>query len=416
MKKLDIKEITLSNGLKVITLEDHFIPIVSYFTLYKVGSRNEIPGITGISHLFEHMMFKGSKKFNNVSFDKILEPMGGYSNAYTSRDMTVYYENFPPDALKLVVELDSDRMSNLNLEIEELDSEREVVKEERRYRTDNSIIGKMDEVLYSSAYSAHSYRNPIVGWMPDLDNISLERCREYLSTYYNPVNSRIVVVGDFITDELVSMIEENYGNIQVNPGRENLMTQEPGQSGEKRIECPKAAQIYSIMAGYHVPEVKSGDTFALEVLQTILTDGEGSHLQRELIYKQQKAVAVYSDFTWRIDPSLFVFYIQMKPGVTGLEGENAVYNEIDKIKEGGISDSDIIKAKNKLESSFWDTVKTATGLAEKIGVCELLFDDYTFIYNVLDEFNKIQKEDIIAVVDKYFKKSNRTVVTLIPQS
>ncbi|MCK4965632.1 insulinase family protein, partial [bacterium] len=262
MKALDIKEFTLSNGLKILALEDHFIPIVSYFTLYKAGSRNEIPGITGISHLFEHMMFKGSKKFNNVSFDKILEPMGGYSNAYTSRDMTVYYENFPPDALKLVVELDSDRMSSLNLEIKELDSEREVVKEERRYRTDNSIIGKMDEVLYSSAYSAHSYRNPIVGWMSDLDNISLERCKEYLSTYYNPANACIVVVGDFKTDELISMIEENYGKIEVSPGRENLITQEPEQTGEKRIECPKAAQIYSIMTGYHVPEVKSRDTFA----------------------------------------------------------------------------------------------------------------------------------------------------------
>jgi len=414
--EFDIKKLHLQNGLKVLTLENHFIPIVSYYTFYKVGSRNEIPGITGISHLFEHMMFKGSKKFKNISFDKILEPMGGYSNAYTSRDMTVYYENFPPDVLKLVVELDSDRMGSLNLVSKELDSEREVVKEERRYRTENSIIGKMDEELYLAAYSAHSYRFPIIGWMSDLSNINIDDCHGYLETYYNPANSCIVLVGDFNTNTALSIIEENYGKIQVNPAKRQCITKEPTQTGEKRVEYRKPAEVYSFMVGFHAPDINNPDIFALEILRTILTDGESSRLQKKLIYDKEITLSVYSDFTWRIDPTLFVLYVQMKPGYSSEEGEKVLYGEIEKIKDGDVLDKEIIKAKNKIESYFFKSIKTTLGLGEKIGSSEILFGDYNFIFKVLDEFKKIEKNDLIKVANKYFVKDNRTVVTLVPKS
>jgi len=414
--EFDIKKFNLQNGLKVLTLENHFIPIVSYYTFYKVGSRNEIPGITGISHLFEHMMFKGSKKFKNISFDKILEPMGGYSNAYTSRDMTVYYENFPPDVLKLVVELDSDRMGSLNLVSKELDSEREVVKEERRYRTENSIIGKMDEELYLAAYSAHSYRFPIIGWMSDLSNINIDDCHGYLETYYNPANSCIVLVGDFNTNTALSIIEQNYSKIQVNPVKRQCITKEPTQTGEKRVEYRKPAEVYSFMVGFHAPDINNPDIFALEILRTILTDGESSRLQKKLIYDKEIALSVYSDFTWRIDPTLFVLYVQMKPNYSSEEGEKLLYDEIEKIKNGDILDKDIIKAKNKIESYFFKSIKTTLGLGEKIGSSEILFGDYNFIFKVLDEFKKIEKNNLIKVVNKYFIKDNRTVVTLVPKS
>ena len=414
--EFDIKKFHLQNGLKVLTLENHFIPIVSYYTFYKVGSRNETPGITGISHLFEHMMFKGSKKFKNISFDKILEPMGGYSNAYTSRDMTVYYENFPPDVLKLVVELDSDRMGSLNLVSKELDSEREVVKEERRYRTENSIIGKMDEELYLAAYSAHPYRFPIIGWMSDLSNINIDDCHSYLETYYNPANSCIVLVGDFNTNTALSIIEQNYSKIQVNPVKRQCITKEPTQTGEKRVEYRKPAEVYSFMVGFHTPDINNPDIFALEILRTILTDGESSRLQKKLIYDKEIALSVYSDFSWRIDPTLFVFYIQMKPNYSSEMGEKLLYDEIEKIKNGDILDKDIIKAKNKIESYFFKSIKTTLGWGEKIGLSEMLFGDYNFIFKVLDEFKKIEKNNLINVANKYFIKDNRTVVTLVPKS
>ena len=414
--EFDIKKFHLQNGLKVLTLENHFIPIVSYYTFYKVGSRNETPGITGISHLFEHMMFKGSKKFKNISFDKILEPMGGYSNAYTSRDMTVYYENFPPDVLKLVVELDSDRMGSLNLVSKELDSEREVVKEERRYRTENSIIGKMDEELYLAAYSAHPYRFPIIGWMSDLSNINIDDCHSYLETYYNPANSCIVLVGDFNTNTALSIIEQNYSKIQVNPVKRQCITKEPTQTGEKRVEYRKPAEVYSFMVGFHTPDINNPDIFALEILRTILTDGESSRLQKKLIYDKEIALSVYSDFSWRIDPTLFVFYIQMKPNYSSEMGEKLLYDEIEKIKNGDILDKDIIKAKNKIEGYFFKSIKTTLGWGEKIGSSEMLFGDYNFIFKVLDEFKKIEKNNLINVANKYFVKDNRTVVTLVPKS
>ncbi len=413
---LEINKFSLQNGLKVITLEDHFIPIVSYFTFFKVGSRNEIPGITGISHLFEHMMFKGSKKFKNISFDKILEPVGGYSNAYTSRDMTVYYEKFPPDVLKLVIELDSDRMGSLNLIPKELDSEREVVKEERRYRVENSIIGKMDEELYLAAYSAHSYRFPIIGWIDDLNNININDCNDYLRKYYNPKNSIIVIIGDFNTDDALKLIENNYGKIQTYTSIEHFVTKEPKQTGEKRIECHKTAQVYSFMACYHVPDVNNSDIYALEILQTVLTDGEGSILQKKLVYLDEIALTVYSDFTWRIDPGIFIIYVQMKPGYNSSDGEKIVYEEIEKIKDGNISEKEIIKAKNKIESDFIRSIKTTSGLGEKIGIFETLLGDYSHIFSVLTKFENIQKDDLIEAAKKYFIKDNRTVVTLIPKS
>jgi predicted Zn-dependent peptidase len=413
--KLDIRKFQLDNGLKILALEDHFIPIVSYYTFYKVGSRNEIPGITGISHLFEHMMFKGSKKFKNVSFDKILEPMGGYSNAYTSKDMTVFYENFPPDVLSLVVELDSDRMSNLNLDTKELNSEREVVKEERRYRTDNSIIGKLDEELYLAGYNIHPYRFPIIGFISDLDNISVNDCYNYLKTYYNPSNSCIVIVGDFNFDVLLKLIEEHYGKIKSPRLKKQFITSEPEQSGEKRVEYHKPAEVYSFMIGFHVPDVFSPDVYTLEILQTILTDGESSLLQKKLIYEEQIALSIFSDFTWRIDPSYFVLYIQMKPNYTAEEGEKILYQVIEKVKNGDISDKEIVKAKNKIESNFIKSIKTTSGKGEKIGTFETLFSDYKLIFNILDEINKIEKDNLIKVANKYFTKNNRTVATLIPK-
>ena len=414
--KLDIKKFNLENGLKVLTLEEHFIPIVSYYTFYKVGSRNEIPGITGISHLFEHMMFKGSKRFKNISFDKILEPVGGYSNAFTSRDMTVYYENFPPDALRLVIELDSDRMGSLNLDLKELNSEREVVKEERRYRTENSIVGKMDEELYLAAYSAHPYRFPIIGWMSDLNNINIDDCHDYLKTYYNPANSCIVLVGDFNTDTALALIEENYSKIKVHPPKRQFITKEPIQPGERRVECHKTAEVFSFMVGFHAPDINDPDIFSMEILRTILTDGESSRLQKKLVYEKEIALSVYSDFTLRMDPTLFVLYVQMKPGYSSEEGKKMLYDEIEKIKDGDVLDKEIIKSKNMVESNFLKSIKTTVGLGEKIGMFEILFGDYNYIFKVLDEFEKIVKNDLIKVANKYFIKDNRTVVTLVPKS
>jgi len=280
----------LPNGLTVLTQENHELPVASMYTMYRVGSRNERPGITGISHLFEHMMFNGSRKFGPKEFDRILESGGGYSNAYTSRDMTVYYEDFASPLLKTVIELDADRMGWLNLSAKTLKAEREVIKEERRLRTDNSVFGRLEEELFASSFQAHPYRWPIIGWMSDIENISIHDCRRFFKEYYAPNNAVLVLSGDFQTDEALRLIEKYYGVIPSRKMRRRPVTAEPQQKGERRVRYRKQAELHNLFVGYHVPGAGHQDMYALDVLQTILTEGESSLLHTALVRKTGMAL------------------------------------------------------------------------------------------------------------------------------
>jgi len=209
-QEIEVQRHQLENGLTLLTQEDHSVPAICYMVFFRVGSRNERPGITGISHLFEHMMFNGSGKFEPKEFDRLLESNGGYSNGTTNRDRTIYWEEFPTEALELVLDLESDRMRSLRLTEENLEQERAIVKEERRVRIDNSVPGKLTEELYMAAYKAHPYRWPVAGWMADLDNISLEDTKEYFRIYYAPNNAVVVITGDFDTEQLLPLMAEYF--------------------------------------------------------------------------------------------------------------------------------------------------------------------------------------------------------------
>ncbi|RKY87000.1 insulinase family protein, partial [candidate division KSB1 bacterium] len=335
--KLKVNKYRLDNGLKILINEDHSLPLVGYYTFFKVGSRNERPGITGISHLFEHMMFNGSKKFGPKEFDRILESNGGFSNAYTTRDITVYYENFSPSAFRKVVEMEADRMENLALNETNLSFEREVVKEERRLRTDNSIMGIMEEQLYAASFYAHPYRWPVIGWMSDLDNITLKDCQDYYRKYYSPDNAVLVIIGDVNPLSSFEVIKDFYGNIPPGKIDNSVVTEEPEQKGERRIKYFKEANSISFCIGYHTVSVFDEDVFPLDLLQIILTYGGSSRLYRNLVLKKRVATSIFSEFAWRIDPSLFVFYVRMKPGIKAEKGEEIIYNEIEKIKKKGIT-------------------------------------------------------------------------------
>ncbi|MCK4237170.1 MAG: insulinase family protein, partial [Candidatus Krumholzibacteria bacterium] len=249
--ELDVTETMLDNGLKVILMEDHSVPVISYQTFFRVGSRNERPGITGISHFLEHMMFNGAKRYGPKEFDRILESNGGYSNAFTSRDMTAYYEDFASDVLELVVDLDSDRMASLALDPKYLVSEMGVVKEERRLSIDNSIRGQMREELYALAYKAHPYKWPVLGWMSDLEGIDRSDCVNYYRTYYSPNNAVMIVVGDFDTEEALGLIHRYYDGIPAQEPPAQVRTSEPEQLGERRALVHKPAELPEILVGYH---------------------------------------------------------------------------------------------------------------------------------------------------------------------
>ena len=406
---------TLKNGMVVLTHEDHAVPAATFWQWFKVGSRNEAPGITGISHYFEHMMFNGSKNVAPKDYDKILESSGGYSNAFTDRDMTAYYEDIASDRLDVLFRLDSDRMASLSLLPEQLKSEIEVVKEERRLRTDNDIAGMLDEQLYAGAFLASPYRWPVVGWMGDLERITREECVAYFRTYYAPNNCILVLTGDFDTKTALAQIEKSFGAIPAQAPPARPVDSEPEQKGERRAEVHYPAENVSFQVGYKAPGVSSEDVAVLDVLSSILGDGESSRLHQALIYRQQIALSASSFMRTRLDATLFEFYVEMKPGRAAAEGEKALYGVLDTLAKEGPTERELEKAKNLLEAAFVKSLKTNNGVGEQLGFHEHVFGDYNAMFKAVDRYRAVTAEDCRRVAQKYFVPLQRTVVVLVPK-
>lgn len=407
---------TFDNGLKVILVEDHSVPVISYQTFFRVGARNERAGITGISHFMEHMMFNGADKYGPKEFDAVLEANGGYSNAFTSDDMTAYYEDISSDGLELCVDLDSDRIKSLTLDPKFIVSEMGVVMEERMLRIDNSVRGQMWEDLDALAFKAHPYKWPVIGWMSDLEAIDRDDCVEYFRTYYAPNNAILIVAGDFDTKKAMKLIHQYYDDIPAQEPPKPVRTVEPEQLGERRGVVNKKAELPAVFIAYHAPDVKSDDIYTLDVLQQILTGGESSRLYRSLVRESQAAMSVTASFPWRIDPYLFEFNVKMKPGHETLEAEEAIYAELADIIENGVLDEELARAKNVLEADFVRSMQTVNGRASKIGRYEILFGDYTEIMNVPGRYRAVTDEQVREAAEKYFSDRNRTVVTLVPEA
>ena len=407
---------TLTNGLVVLTHEDHAVPACTFWQWFKVGSRDERPGITGISHYFEHMMFNGSKNVPPKEYDRILESNGGYSNAFTDRDMTAYYEDIASDRLDVVFRLDSDRMASLSLLPEQLKSEIDVVKEERRLRTDNDISGMLDEQLYAGAFLTSPYRWPVVGWMGDLNRITRDEMVEYFRIHYAPNNCILVLTGDFDTKTALGQIDGYFGGIPAQAPPAAPIHSEPEQRGERRAEVHYPAENVSVDIGYKAPSVASDDTPVLDVLSSILADGESSRLHQALVYRRQIALEVSTFFRTRVDSTLFEVYVEMKPGKTGAEGESALYAELDTLAKQGPNARELEKAKNLLEAAFVKSLKTNNGVGEQLGFYEHVFGDHAAMFRTLDRYRAVTADDCRRVAQRVFVPLHRTVVTLVPES
>lgn len=411
----EVQEATLKNGLKIRLMPNRTAPIISLYTFFKVGSRNERPGITGISHLFEHMMFNGAKKYGPKEFDRTLESHGGHSNAYTSNDLTVYYEDFAAEALEKVLDLESDRMRSLTISDKTLASERQVVMEERRVRVDNEIPGMMDEELSTLVYKAHPYRWPVIGWMGDIENISRQDCQDYFRTFYAPNNATLYLVGDFDPKKALALIKKYYGDIKSGPAALPVIDSEPEQKGERRAVIHHPAQAPSVMIGYRGPPAKEADTLVLDVIQYALTVGEGSRLNKELVYGQQLAASVAMDWSWRIDPGTLLFYLELKPDSDPRKVEDALYAELEKIAKDGISARELQKAKNNLNAHFLRGLATNNGRANAFGTYELLLGSWKDGLGLVHRYEAITNEQVKAAAAKYFAPTRRSVVTLVPE-
>ncbi|HET9551624.1 MAG TPA: pitrilysin family protein [Anaeromyxobacteraceae bacterium] len=405
---------TLANGLRLRILPEAGSPTVSYATVFQVGSRNERPGITGISHLFEHMMFNGARKYGPKEFDRVLEGKGGHSNAFTSNDVTCYYEDFAAEALETVVDLESDRMRSLRIDDEALEQEREVVKEERRLRTDNSVFGLMEEQLEALAYLAHPYRWPVIGWMSDIERIGRADCEAFFRTYYAPSNAAIYVVGDLDPAATVAAIEAADGDIPAGPAPAPVASGEPDQRGERRAEIRFPAQAPAVLAGWRGPPARSPDAAALDLAQACLAVGESSRLRRRLVHDLSLAVSVNCSWGWRIDPGLFMIFVELAPGVAPARAEKALYAEIDRLAARGVTAAELKRGRALLRSAVLHELGTHHGLAQALGQAEALQGDWREAGRALQHYAAVGPADVKRVVRDYLAPQRRSVVTLAP--
>jgi len=412
----DIREYFLPNGLKIVTVEDHKSPVVSFQVWYKVGSRNEITGKSGISHLLEHMMFKGTPKYGKGEYSGIVARNGGNENAFTSQDYTAYFQNISSDRFEIALDLESDRMVNLLIDPMEFMLERDVVKEERRLRTEDDPVSSLIEELYAAAFKIHPYRSPVIGWMNDLNNLTRDELYNYYKEYYRPDNTTIVVVGDINSEELVEKIGHYFGGIPKGllPVRE-VKVSETEQKGERRFLYKREAQLPYVIYGYPAPNYKDRDHYALELLSNILSGGKSSRLYQNMVYSKQIALSAGGGFTpIQTDPELFYFYAQLKPGRTTEEAEAALNEEIERIKREPVSERELQKARNQTEASFIMQQDSVFYQAMLIGQLETTGAGARYLESYIDEIRRVTPEDIQRVAQKYFVEDNRTVGVLVP--
>ncbi len=405
---------SLENGLKFILIEKHDIPLASLYIFYKTGSRNELPGIRGISHFLEHMMFNETESLAPREFDRILEENGGDSNAYTSQDWTVYYEEFPPDAIEKVIAMEADRMQNLKFVENIIECERNVIMEERRFRTENLPYGIQEEALYTLSYLEHPYRFPVIGYMEDLTNIKAEDLENYYKNYYIPNNSLMVISGDIEKEKVEKMIREKFENISGRPVPRLFIPREKPYPGERRGVIAHDVEIPSIMISYLCVEAGNKDCIPLDILQIILAGGRSSRLYRELVQESLHAISVSAEFPWRLDPSLFTIHCILKEKERIEAVENIIYSEIEKLKNGNLWEEELEKAKNMIFTEFVRGLQTNSGIAHIVGSYELLLGDWKKLRDILNEYEKIDKNRIIESAKKYFDDQRKTVVLMIP--
>jgi zinc protease len=407
---------TLKNGMKVLVQPDHSIPNVALYIFYRIGSRNEHPGTTGLSHFFEHMMFNGAKKYGPGDLDKVMEANGGSNNAYTTQNVTVYQDWFPRSALSLIYDIEADRIRDLTFDPKKIASEREVVASERRLSVDNDNGGLLDEQLWATAFIAHTYQWPVVGWMSDIEHWTMDDLKHHFEMGYSPSNATMVVVGDVSPEEIFGLCEKYIEPIPSHAPPPPVTTVEPEQMGERRLVVHKPAELPLLMIGYHIPKTDDPDFYALNILRSVLFQGESSRMYQRLVDKDQIALDVSSSVEPAFDPTLAIVIAQPRQGKDPQVCEKAIYEEIENVKNTPISDRELEKAKNNRLAEFYREVRTINGRANTIGTYEVFMGDYNKLFDAAKSYSTVTKEDVQRVAKKYFGANNRTVATLLPEN
>ncbi len=409
------KEYVLDNGLKVLLVEVPKAPVVTVQVWYKVGSRNETMGRAGLSHMLEHMMFKGTNRFPKGTFSRTIRKNGGNDNAFTSQDYTAYFENLAADRVELALELEADRMQGLLLDEKEFQLEREVVKEERRLRTEDDPQAFLVETLFAQAFLMHPYHWPIIGWFPDLNAMTREDLKRHYDTYYRPNNATLVVVGDIKAQTLLPTIKRLFEPIAKGPIPPSPAVTEPEQRGERRIVVKREAQVSFVMAGYRAPNYPHADSYALTILESILAQGKSSRLFRSLVYEQKIALAAGAEYSLlQADPELFYCFAVVKPGQKPEDVERALYRELERLQAEPPSEEELRRAKNQVEAGYIFGQDSNFRQAMLLGQAETVGAGWRHVYLFLERLRGVTAEDVQRVARQYFVPDARTVGTLIP--
>jgi len=405
----------LQNGLTVLLHEDHTVPLISYHTWYRVGSRDESPGITGSAHMLEHMMFKGSKKYPGKSFDRILHENGITNNAFTTYDYTGFYESLPSSKLEMMMDIEVDRMSNLNLNPEDLQSEREVVKEERRWRVDNNPMGLLMETVMGTVFKTSNYRWPVIGYMKDIEGYKIDTLRQFHETYYVPNNAVLVLAGDFKAADAKKLIEKYYGPIPYRPLPRRDYPKENPQSAQRNASVKKDVQGLSFTVAFQGTANAQPDMYPLDLAANILGNGTSSRLHKRLVYQKQTATSAYSYHSTMQDGGVFAVGVNLKPGVAMQESLDLVYQEIWKMRNKPVTDEELAKAKTQVMKELVDGLTTVDGKARALAVNEILTGSYENLFKDLDKYNAVTAEQIKDVANKYLNQTQRSIVSLEPK-
>lgn len=408
-------ETRLPNGLTLLLLENSKAPVVSVQIWYNVGSRDEPLGKSGLTHLVEHLMFRGTKNFGPKTFSRIIQKNGGQDNAFTSRDYTAYYANIAADRVAIVLELESDRMVHLLVDEQKFLTELKVVQEERRLRIKDDPIASLYEEVNAVAFKSHPYKRPVIGWMEDLEKLNHEDFLRFYRTYYQPGNATLVVVGDFKRERLLPVIEKFFGPI---PGENipvRVRVQEPPQDAEKRVTLQREeARLPYVVMAYHVPAFPHPDAFPLEVMSHILAGGKSSRLYRKMVYEEQKALEVDADFPFNSrDPHLFYLAAQAMPGRSAREIEERLQEELADWEKNPPGPDEIERAKNQIEAGFVFGQDSFFSQAMILGRYQTL-TAWRDVDQFLPGIRAVTGQDLARVYQTYFKPANRTIGVLIP--
>ena len=417
----EVQEFKLDNGLKIVVQEDHRAPVVVSQVWYRAGALDEVNGKTGVAHVLEHMMFKGTKTVPAGKFSRLIAAAGGKENAFTAQDQTTYYQQLEKSNLPLSIKLEADRMANLNLTDEEFAKEIKVVMEERRWRTEDKPQSKVNEQFNSTIYHVHPYGRPVVGWMNDLENMTAADAREWYNTWYAPNNATLVVVGDVNAQDVLKLAKQYFGPLKPHalPARKPQV--EPEQKGERRVVVKAQAKLPYVLMGFHVPSLqdadKDVDPYALEILAGVLNGNASARLNQNLVRQSQIAIDVDAgyDMVQRGRQSIFVLDGTPSEGRSVAELEAAILNEVEKIKTGGVTEEELQRVKAQViaadvyqrDSMFYQAMQI--GNLETAGFSWRILKDYPA------KLQAVTAEQVQLVAKKYFNKDNLTVATLDPQ-